>query len=92
MNDPLAILSLPATHQPSDPRCFACGPADGHGLGLDFRFAHNGAAKASLACEPMFAGCPDGQISRQTNHFVVHAEGNVTEKTCTGLPFETAIL
>ena len=50
--------SLPAVRQQSHPQCFVCGPANGHGLGLDFHLAHDGAVEASFACAPVFAGYP----------------------------------
>ena len=53
-----AKSTLPATRQQSHPQCFACGPANGHGLGLAFHLARDGAVEASFACEPVFAGYP----------------------------------
>jgi len=35
-----------------------CGPANGHGLGLEFRVAQDGAVEASFPCQPVFAGYP----------------------------------
>ncbi len=49
---------FPALRRQSHPECFACGPANGHGLGLDFRVARDGAVEASFACGAQFAGYP----------------------------------
>ena len=58
MNDPNFTPRFPALRQQSHPECFVCGRANGHGLGLDFRVAEDGAVEAAFACEPVFAGYP----------------------------------
>jgi acyl-coenzyme A thioesterase PaaI-like protein len=58
MDYPDARLSLAALRRQSHPECFVCGPANGHGLGLDFRVAPGGAVEASFPCQPVFAGYP----------------------------------
>lgn len=58
MQHAAAKSTLPALRQQSHPHCFACGPANGHGLGLEFRVTHNGAVEASFTCAPDFAGYP----------------------------------
>jgi uncharacterized protein (TIGR00369 family) len=50
--------SLPILRQQSHPECFVCGSANGHGLGLEFCPAADGAVEAAFACEPVFAGYP----------------------------------
>ena len=49
---------LPALREQSHPECFVCGPANGHGLGLDFRMAADGSVEASFPCQSVFAGYP----------------------------------
>lgn len=51
-------LSFPALRKQNHPDCFVCGPANGCGLGLEFRVAHDGAVEASFPCEPVFTGYP----------------------------------
>jgi uncharacterized protein (TIGR00369 family) len=58
MNYPDANPSLPVLRQQSHPECFVCGPANGHGLGLEFRMAQDGAVEAFFPCQPVFAGYP----------------------------------
>ena len=58
MNHYYGNPSLPVLRQQSHPECFVCGPANGHGLGLEFRTAADGAVEAMFACEPVFAGYP----------------------------------
>jgi acyl-coenzyme A thioesterase PaaI-like protein len=42
----------------SHPDCFVCGPANGHGLGLEFHLGKDGAVEASFACQGVFEGYP----------------------------------
>jgi uncharacterized protein (TIGR00369 family) len=42
----------------SHPDCFVCGPANGHGLGLDFQLGPDGAVEASFPCQRVFEGYP----------------------------------
>ena len=58
MNPSLGNPSLSAVRQQSHPDCFVCGPANGHGLGLEFRSVADGAVEASFACEQVFNGYP----------------------------------
>ena len=51
-------LSFSALREQSHPDCFVCGPANGGGLGLEFRLSHDGAVEASFPCEPVFTGYP----------------------------------
>jgi uncharacterized protein (TIGR00369 family) len=51
-------LSLPVLRRQSHPQCFACGSANGHGLGLKFCVAQDGSVEASFPCQPVFAGYP----------------------------------
>ncbi len=50
--------SLPLLRQQSHPECFACGPANACGLGLQFHVAEDGAVEAPFACQSVFAGYP----------------------------------
>lgn len=50
--------SLRSLRRDSHPGCFVCGPANGHGLGLEFRLGADGAVEASFACQGMFEGYP----------------------------------
>jgi acyl-coenzyme A thioesterase PaaI-like protein len=43
----------------SHPDCVVCCPSNGHGLGMEFYIAHDGAVEASFACDRMFQGYPD---------------------------------
>jgi len=47
-----------AFRQQSHPGCFACGPANGHGLGLEFHLREGGIVEASFACRGAFEGYP----------------------------------
>lgn len=38
--------------------CVVCCPSNGHGLGLEFHLAHDGAVEASFACNKVFQGYP----------------------------------
>ncbi|MGQ9652358.1 MAG: PaaI family thioesterase [Phycisphaerae bacterium] len=58
MNHPDANLYLPLLRRESHPECFVCGPANGHGLGLEFRMTLDGSVEASFPCQPVFAGYP----------------------------------
>jgi len=58
MNHSDANLCLPLLQRQSHPDCFVCGPANGDGLGLEFRMALDGSVEASFACQPVFAGYP----------------------------------
>lgn len=58
MNHTNVDISLPALREQSHPECFVCGPSNGHGLGLEFRVAHDGVVEASFPCERIFAGYP----------------------------------
>jgi len=51
-----ALLS--ALRRQTHPGCFVCGPANGHGLGLDFRLGADGVVAATFACEKIFEGYP----------------------------------
>lgn len=50
--------SLWSLRRDSHPGCFVCGPANGHGLGLEFRLGADGAVEASFACQGVFEGYP----------------------------------
>jgi uncharacterized protein (TIGR00369 family) len=56
MNHLDSNLSPSVLRQQSHPECFVCGPANGHGLGLEFRVALDGSVEASFPCQPVFAG------------------------------------
>jgi len=43
----------------SHPGCVVCCPSNGHGLGLEFRIAHDGAVETSFSCDKVFQGYPD---------------------------------
>lgn len=58
MNDRDENRSLPVLREMSHPDCFACGAANGHGLGLQFRETEDGSVEASFPCQPIFAGYP----------------------------------
>ena len=58
MNHPDANSYLPLLRRQSHPDCFVCAPANGHGFGLEFRVAHDGAVEATFPCHPVFAGYP----------------------------------
>lgn len=58
MNHPDGSLCLPVLRRQNHPKCFACGSANGHGLGLEFRVAQDGAVEATFPCQPVFAGYP----------------------------------
>ncbi|MFZ5830854.1 MAG: PaaI family thioesterase [Planctomycetota bacterium] len=58
MNHADANLHLPLLRRQSHPECFVCGPANGHGLGLEFRMTLDGSVETSFACQPIFAGYP----------------------------------
>ena len=58
MNEPHGNRSLPALREQTHPNCFVCGLANGHGLGLEFHLAADGAVEASFACAPAFEGYP----------------------------------
>jgi len=51
-------LTFSALREQSHPDCFVCGPANGGGLGLEFRLSHDGAVEACFSCEPVFTGYP----------------------------------
>lgn len=40
------------------PGCVVCCPSNGHGFGLEFHVAHDGAVEASFACDSVFQGYP----------------------------------
>lgn len=50
--------SLAETCLQRHPQCFACGPANGHGLGLKFHPLADGSVEARFSCDAMFAGYP----------------------------------
>lgn len=58
MNHSDASVCLPVVRQESHPDCFVCGPANGHGLGLEFRVIPDGSVEATFPCQPIFAGYP----------------------------------
>ncbi len=58
MHDPEGKHALPILRRQSHPECFACTRTNGHGLGLEFRTAGDGAVEASFPCQPMFEGYP----------------------------------
>jgi uncharacterized protein (TIGR00369 family) len=58
MNQTRDDLAFSALRQCNHPDCFVCGPANGCGLGLEFRLSPDGAVQACFACEPMFTGYP----------------------------------
>lgn len=58
MDYPDVDLSLSVLRRQSHPDCFVCGPANGHGLGLEFCVAQDGAVEATFPCQPVFAGYP----------------------------------
>ena len=47
-----------AFRRQTHPGCFVCGPANGHGLGLEFRLGEGGVVEASFACQGAFEGYP----------------------------------
>lgn len=47
-----------AFRRQTHPGCFVCGPANGHGLGLEFRLCEGGVVEASFACQGAFEGYP----------------------------------
>lgn len=51
-----AVLS--ALSRQSHPACYVCGPANGHGLGLEFRLGEDDAVEAAFACRGVFEGYP----------------------------------
>jgi uncharacterized protein (TIGR00369 family) len=58
MDHPDVNLCLPVLRRQNHPECFVCGPANGHGLGLEFRAVQDGAVEATFPCQPIFAGYP----------------------------------
>lgn len=58
MNSPDANASFPLLRRQCHPDCYVCGPANGHGLGLEFRAADDGSVEACFACAPIFSGYP----------------------------------
>lgn len=42
----------------SHPECFVCGPANGHGLGLEFQLLPDGVVEALFPCQRVFEGYP----------------------------------
>jgi uncharacterized protein (TIGR00369 family) len=58
MTVPDAHGSFPGLREQNHPGCFVCGPANGHGLGLEFRMTHAGVVEATFLCEPVFSGYP----------------------------------
>ncbi len=51
-------LTLSVLRRQSHPNCYVCAPANGHGLGLEFRVAEDGAVEATFLCHPAFASYP----------------------------------
>jgi len=51
-------LTLSVLRRQSHPDCYVCAPANGHGLGLEFRVAEDGAVEATFPCQPAFASYP----------------------------------
>lgn len=49
---------LPILRGQSHPECFVCGPANSHGLELEFRTLGDGAVEAFFPCHAVFAGYP----------------------------------
>lgn len=69
------------------PGCVVCCPSNGHGLGLEFRIAYDGAVEASFACNKVFQGYPatlhGGVISAvldgaMTNCLFAHGHASMT--------------
>jgi acyl-coenzyme A thioesterase PaaI-like protein len=58
MTQPDTPPSLTETCLRRHPECFACGPANGHGLGLQFHLQADGAVEALFDCDGVFAGYP----------------------------------
>jgi acyl-coenzyme A thioesterase PaaI-like protein len=58
MQHDLVRASVSALRRHSHPGCFVCGPANGHGLGLEFRLGENGVVEAAFACQKVFEGYP----------------------------------
>lgn len=58
MDETTDEADLPVLRKQSHPECFVCAQANGHGLGLKFHAARNGAVEASFPCQPVFAGYP----------------------------------
>jgi len=48
--------SLPILREQNHPSCFVCGPANRHGLGLEFRVADDGSVESCFPCPAAFAG------------------------------------
>lgn len=48
--------ALSALRRESHPDCFVCGPANGHGLGLDFQWSEDGSVETEFACQRIFQG------------------------------------
>jgi uncharacterized protein (TIGR00369 family) len=58
VNHPSSDLTLSVLRRQSHPDCYVCDPANGHGLGLEFRAAEDGAVEATFPCQPAFASYP----------------------------------
>lgn len=54
-NEPLSFAML---RRNNHPECYACGPANGHGLALEFQPVGDGTVEATFSCRPVFAGYP----------------------------------
>jgi acyl-coenzyme A thioesterase PaaI-like protein len=58
MQHELRHASHRALRRHSHPDCFVCGPANGHGLGLEFHLGQDGVVEASFGCQAVFEGYP----------------------------------
>jgi acyl-coenzyme A thioesterase PaaI-like protein len=77
----------------SRPGCVVCCPSNGHGLGLEFHVAYDGAVEASFACNRIFQGYPatlhGGVISAlldgtMTNCLFAHGHASLTVELSVG--------
>ncbi len=54
----LGHAALSTLRRERHPGCFVCGPDNGQGLGLEFRWGEAGTVEAAFACQAIFEGYP----------------------------------